>query len=91
MAQLGERSHRHQWRSFAPRFVGAVLLFLAWLAGSTLQHRADDHRPTGLLDGGLALVAFLSASAGSAALVMGDHLFDRVEIASRWRQRRSDR
>ena len=32
----------------------------------------------------LAAVGFLSASAGSAMTCLGDHLFDRIEISTRW-------
>lgn len=32
----------------------------------------------------LAAVGFLSASAGSAMVFLGNHLFDQVEISSRW-------
>lgn len=33
---------------------------------------------------GLAAIAFLGASVGSNLLLFGRHLFDQVEVSSRW-------
>lgn len=34
-----------------------------------------------------AVVAFLAGSAGSALVLFGRHLFDRVQVSERWRPR----
>jgi hypothetical protein len=36
---------------------------------------------------GLATIGFLAASAGSAMVMLGHHLFDEVEVSARWRPR----
>ena len=83
--------HRRWGRSFAIGLVGALLTVLAWLTGTTLQARADHRLPGSAVDGGLALIAFLGASAGSASLCAGGHLLDRVTVAERWRAMPHDR
>ena len=35
----------------------------------------------------LAAIGFLCASAGAAMVLLGRHLFDRIEVSSRWRPR----
>lgn len=76
------------WGSAAIRLGGAVLIAVAWLAGSALRVRVDHLIVTGALDDALMAITFLSASAGMAAMVMGGHLFDQVPIAERWRSSR---
>jgi hypothetical protein len=39
----------------------------------------------------LALVVFFAASIGTALVALGHHVFDRVEVASRWRRIDADR
>ncbi|MGH6614645.1 hypothetical protein [Sphingomonas sp.] len=36
---------------------------------------------------GLAMIGFIGASFGSALVVLGRHIFDRVEISERWARR----
>ena len=35
----------------------------------------------------LAALAFLASSVGSAILVLGRHVYDRIELSERWRRR----
>jgi uncharacterized protein (DUF1810 family) len=44
------------------------------------------HSP-GALTFGLALAVFLGASAGSAMSLLGNRLFDQIEVSSRWQHR----
>lgn len=83
--------HERCWGSFALRLVGGLLLLLAWLAGAFLQSRAARHGTTGVIDTGLSLAALLAASIGSAGLIMGGHLIDRVQVSERWRSTCGDR
>lgn len=88
VADSSRRWHRTRWCSAAIRLCGAVLIAMAWLAGSALRFRVDHLIVTGAVDDALMGIAFLAASAGVAAMVMGGHLFDRVPIAERWRSSR---
>jgi hypothetical protein len=66
------------------RAAGLVLLAFAYWAGTALFHRFAGslvHPPLEYL---LALVTFVCASVGSAMTIMGHHLFDQVEVSSRW-------
>ena len=68
------------------RLGGLMLIGIAALAAMALCNRAHmtpPHQGTPLEDL-LALVAFVSASAGAAMATLGRHLFDRVEVASPW-------
>lgn len=67
------------------RASGAALLWLAYFGGTWLRGRAA----AGPIDGdaaafALAAATFLCASGGSLLLVLGVHIFDQVEVASRW-------
>ena len=68
------------------RLVGLMLIIIAALAAITLfhhEHGMAQHEATPIEDF-LALVAFVSASVGTAMAAHGRHLFDRVEVASPW-------
>ena len=70
------------------RAIGLVTLLISWRACAwlyTLVHgHPNNHSALVYL---LALVAFCCASAGSALLVVGHHLFDEVQISERWATR----
>jgi hypothetical protein len=69
------------------RAAGLVLLAIAYWTGTALFDRFAGslvHPPLEYL---LAVVTFVCASAGSAMTVMGHHLFDQVEVSSRWARR----
>ena len=77
--------HRRTATNLSLRAAGVMLLAVAYLCGTWL--RADacmgpiDGSPIDFL---LAAVTFLSATGGSLLLILGAHIFDRVEIAPRW-------
>ena len=66
------------------------MLGLSWACGHGLWLLHGDRSP-GAAAFLLALVTFLSASAGSATLILGPHLFDRVEVSARWARVTMDR
>ena len=68
------------------RAAGLATLGLSWICGHELW-RLHSMDGTSALTFFLALVTFLAASAGSAMLIVGEHLFDEVEISQRWARR----
>ena len=70
------------------RIGGAVLLLLAYACGRALRaHAIAGGAEDDALAYLLALLTFLCATSGAALLFVGRHLFDRIEIAERWRRR----
>ena len=70
------------------RQLGVLLLLGAYTAGKHVlamggRHHGDQPPLVYLL----ALITFLCGSAGSALLVHGHHLFDKIEVSERWRKR----
>ena len=67
------------------RVAGLATLAVAYVAGASLRSRALagalDSDPFAYL---LAATAFLCGSLGSGLVVLGRHIFDRVEISRRW-------
>ena len=68
------------------RIAGAGILAIAYFAGVALRSRAVAAPISGdpfayLLAAGM----FLGASVGSGLVVLGSHIFDRVEVSRRWR------
>jgi hypothetical protein len=64
---------------------GLASLGLSWLCGRELWLLHSTNVLSFLMFL-LALMTFLAASAGSAMLIVGPHLFDEVEVADRWRR-----
>jgi hypothetical protein len=66
------------------RGAGLILLLFAWLIGRELlaigEHEATEPPLAYLLAG----IVFLSASAGAALLLNGQHLFDTVRVSRLW-------
>ena len=77
--------HRRKAAGPILRLIGAILLATAWMVGKYL-FCAPTTAPDAI-DGMLALILFTSASAGSALLVLGAHLFDAVARPSPWQRR----
>jgi hypothetical protein len=72
------------------RATGTALLAISYVCIRSVSHRhAVDpvHWSTGIILYALTAMGFLSASLGSAMVLLGHHLFDRVEISERWRPR----
>ncbi|MGI4731499.1 MAG: hypothetical protein ACRYFW_07105 [Janthinobacterium lividum] len=80
-----EQWHRHLAGSLAIRVAGIALVALAWVAGRALVAPALHPLFAAMPDVVLATVAFVAASIGSAAAVMGGHLFDPIAVSSPWR------
>ena len=69
-------------KDIALRSAGLALLCLAAFLGRML-FGGGPHVAT-LVDYPLAGATFLSASGGSALIWQGRHLFDQIELSSRW-------
>ncbi|WP_203310881.1 hypothetical protein [Sphingomonas beigongshangi] len=83
--------HRSRRADLSLRAGGLCLLVISGLA---LRRLIALHIASGGADAFaflLALIAFLSASLGSAATLLGGHLFDEVEVSARWRRAGRDR
>jgi hypothetical protein len=70
-------------RGLSIRGFGLAVLGLSWACGHALWLLHGESSP-GVAAFLLAMTAFLSASTGSAMLVLGPHLFDKVEVSERW-------
>lgn len=73
-----------KWTGVALRLAGLALLCVAVLVGRHIFARPDPAAKHSLLAYVLAAVAMLSGCAGAALTLLGRHLFDRVELSSRW-------
>jgi hypothetical protein len=78
-------SWRYRPKDIALRLCGAALCGLSYLSTHVLVGLGLAE--PGMLAFALAGTAFLSASLGATLLALGDHIFDEVEIAERWRTR----
>lgn len=76
--------YRSRGADLGLRAVGMSLCAVACFAISRLLALA--HSP-GALTFNLALAVFLGASAGSAMSLLGNRLFDQIEVSSRWQHR----
>lgn len=81
---------RHLSRGLSIRVFGLAMLGLSWTCGHALWQLHGDASP-GVAAFLLALLTFLSASIGSAMLILGPHLFDKVEVSARWARLAVDR
>jgi hypothetical protein len=68
--------------------LGVLLLLGAYAAGKHLLAIGGSHHgdqpPLAYL---LALGTFLCGSTGAALVIHGHHLFDKIQVSERWRQR----
>jgi len=80
----------HLLRGLSIRVSGLAVLGLSWTCGHALWLLHGERSP-GVAAFLLALATFLSASAGSAMLILGPHLFDKVEVSERWARLAVDR
>lgn len=68
----------------------ATGLLLCWVSYTAIARLVAMHVPpqkNDVLGFGLAAIGFIAASTGSALTLLGDHLFDRIEVSARWRAR----
>ncbi len=66
----------------AIRAAGLAVLGLSWLCGHELWRLHDSAVSVVMFL--LALMTFLTASAGSAMLILGRYLFAEIEVSRRW-------
>lgn len=76
---------RTKWANPPLRLAGAVTLTIS--AGLWSLLFQTPARSPDALTWLIALFAFASLSAGSAMLVLGPHLFDRITLSQRWTRR----
>jgi len=80
---------KNPWIGWGLRVAGILLLVSVYADGQRLRALVRSH-PDHVVSIGeilLAVVAFVSASAGSALATFGQHLFDHVEISAQWVRR----
>ena len=76
--------HERKHVELALRLGGISLLALAALVGRHLFAAADPRGKHEAICYLLALIGMASACAGAALAVLGRHLFDQVDLPSRW-------
>jgi hypothetical protein len=76
--------HERKHVGLALRFAGLGLLAIGGLIGRRLFAVADPQGKFCAFAYLLALIGIMSASAGSALALLGQHLFEQVELPSRW-------
>ena len=77
--------HRSRQADLGLRALGLMFWTMAYFAVRTLVAARINPQSAGALAYGLATIAFLGTSAGSALAFLGNHLFDQIEVSSRWR------
>ena len=70
---------------------GLILWMIAYSAMTHLRAGHPSPVSPGAMALALATIGFLGASAGTALVMLGRHLFDEVEVSARWRTRTSPR
>lgn len=71
------------------RAAGLLLCCLSYVAFVRLVALRTPPQTADAIAYLLAAIGFMSASAGSAMLFLGNHLFDEVEVSARWHRRPS--
>jgi hypothetical protein len=79
--------HRSRSADLGLRALGLALCGVAYLALSRLIATTQPAQPASAIALALAAIGFLGASAGGAMVVLGNHLFDEVEVSARWQRR----
>jgi hypothetical protein len=78
----------HKRTDMTIRAAGALSCATAYLAFQTLGHLYDGaaRAETGAVVYLLAASAFLCSSFGTALLLLGHHVLDRIEVSARWQR-----
>jgi hypothetical protein len=82
--------HRSRRADLGLRALGLGLCAVAYLAIARLVAIAQPLQTAGALAFVLAAIGFLGASAGSAMTLLGNHLFDEIEISAHWQHQSQD-
>lgn len=78
--------HRSWMADIGLRLLGLFSCGIAYAAFSHLSAMCSPASAPGVFAYALAVLGFLSASAGAALTFLGHHLFDQIEVSSRWRK-----
>ena len=79
--------YRSRRADFGLRASGLLLCGIAYAAVACLCAMRISPQTVGALACALAAIGFLGASAGSAMVLLGHHLFNQIEVSARWRHR----
>ncbi len=78
-----------RWAGWVIRIIGLGTILLAWIIGQMLTQMVRSHalNQTSLMEILLGMLVFLWTSGGMGLTLLGEHLFDQVEISERWRSK----
>lgn len=79
--------HRSRRADIVLRASGLLLCWFSYTAISRLVAMHVPPQRADTLAYGIAAFGFMAASAGSALILLGHHLFDEIEVSARWRVR----
>jgi len=79
--------HRSRRADVGLRATGLLLGSLSYVAFARLFALHPVSPSAGILAYGLAMIGFMAGSSGSALALLGHHLFDEVEVGTRWQHR----
>ncbi|CAN5227991.1 hypothetical protein BH10PSE12_BH10PSE12_22070 [soil metagenome] len=81
-----EQCRAYQWLGLSIRAAGVGLLLIAWAAATGMSGAiaADPRADPIVLEMLLGFVLFGAGSLGSAMLLLGRHLLDRVVVSDKW-------
>jgi hypothetical protein len=77
--------HERKFAGLALRLTGLILNAIAWRLGHHLFAVPDPRAKLRALSYLAALIWIVSSCVGSALTALGRHLFDPIELPSRWR------
>ena len=76
--------HRSRRADMGLRAAGVLLCCLSYAAFARLMAMRTPPQTADAVAYLLAAIGFTAASIGSAMLLLGNHLFDKVEVSARW-------
>ncbi|KQU58810.1 hypothetical protein ASG67_16920 [Sphingomonas sp. Leaf339] len=82
--------HRSRRADLGLRASGLLLCAIAYTAVLRLSAMHISSQNAGAFAYAFAAICFLGASAGSALVMLGHHLFDEIEVSERWQPRSRD-
>lgn len=82
--------HRSRRADLGLRASGLLLCGIAYTAVSRLSAMHVSPQTADVFAYAFAAICFLGASAGSALVMLGHHLFDEIQVSERWRPQSRD-
>jgi len=78
--------HERRGADLILRLGGMLLLGFAWLLGIWMASLVESHAPHDAtpLEMIIGMAMFAAGSLGAAALILGKHIFDKVQVSERW-------